>query len=609
LKIPGQPDIQLIPGFKVESEDQNFKIKFKKGAPELSGSGSIKITLPYEKEPLIFSGKIDFEDKSLKMSGDQQTPISKLFGIEGLIVDGCHADISWDASSFNPVPKSANITGKIHSGKSNLELKLDFSLDDKKKVNFGVTSVGNLFVKDFVQFWLNLIINDPKITAKVLPVTPDVKLEDVEFIAKWADKEEDRKLSLDVKKADIKFDEVAVAILSLIKDEKAKTEIKKYLNKFSITRAKAEYYKKGIRVESTTSINGKPVNLVLEGCKDETKGWYALFYIDVPEKWRVSELIPDFLNAKVLFPNLKIDSKDLDILELSESTLYISTIDMEKHDKIGKVVEGASFKGKAKFVGILGDISQKMALNDPLEMSGTFIPKVFGSELAIKIPTNLTIFPQSITVGGKTTDLIKGFQVDLTPFKLKMKIIDALPYVKLESDGGILVTVPFLKDKLDFFAKIALSARELALSGGQRNTMNDAFGVKGLGLHNCEIGLKWDFATSATIYGLPTGFIVEGGLESQKSTGKKCSLHIATSLGVSSTAAVDLKYTSSGTLFVKDFAEFWLDTIVKTPNKQSDEKFKKDFMKVLTDAKVTDWVFEDVFIKGAWAEDAKKGLY
>ncbi|KKP28588.1 MAG: hypothetical protein UR12_C0017G0016 [candidate division TM6 bacterium GW2011_GWF2_30_66] len=621
LKIDGK-DVKLIPGFKVDLMPQDFKIKFVKGLPEFKGEGGIKVFVPNEDTPLEFSSNISFEDKNLKISGDQKTKISKLFGVEGLVVDGCHADISWDASSINPIPKSVNVTGKIVSGKSDLKMDLSFSLEDKKP-NLGFNATGNLLVKDFASFWLNVIVKDKKIANYVTQFLPDFKLEDVIFTANWADKEEDRKLLLKVKKADIKLGEIA-KILIPSKDGQ-KSDIEKYLDKFSISSLSAEYYKKGIKVKGSTFVNNNPLDVLLEACKDDEKGWYSLFYLKSPDKWKVSDYIPDFLNAKTLFPNL--DPKILsqlekpDIFEFSESYFYISTADLKNHGKIGDLVQGVGFKGKAKFIGILDIMDKIFALKgEPLEITGDFrVPKVFGSKLAIKIPTTATIVPQSIVVNGKTQDLIKGFQIDLSPHEFAIKLIEDVPYVQLDATGGINVTVPFINEKLDFFSKIKFSGKQMSLSGGQKNKLENVLGVKGLGLDGCEIGLNWDFGVSgqwastigvatfgvgAIAVALPTGFIIEGGLSSQKpGSTKKCALNIKTDFSLNSTAGIDLKYESKGTLFARDFAEFWLDVMVKTPDKQNDKKFKEDFMK-----NVPDFTFEDVNIKGAWAKDADKEL-
>lgn len=405
---------------------------------------------------------------------------------------------------------------------------------------------------------------------------------------------------------DINLGQIAKLLIKSSGSEK--TDVEKYLEKIVIKTPVIRSVKNGLKLSGSISINNNPLEAFLEVSKD--KDWNVIFYIKAPKKWKLQDYFPEFFDLKKIFPQIDkslADKLTQGIFEFEEAYFYISTSELEKHPDCGAVVQGVGFKGKIKFVGLFDIFDKIFALNgEPVELEGKIkIPKFVGTEFSIKVPTSAPVIPESIKVQGKDVKLIPGFSIKLSPFEFSIKITDDIPVIK--ANGGITVkATTLLKDELDFRAGIDFSGTRIKLYGEQKNKITDTFGIKGLDLAGCKLGLTWDFvisgqlaAETAVIGGigalLPAGVIIEGGLASGKKDDKKSSLDAKIDMSVHGTKGIDFTWNSKGTLYAKDFAEFWLDVIAK------DAKNKDQFLK-----QVPPFEFEEVEIDGAWSTEDKK---
>jgi hypothetical protein len=570
LKIPGKPDVKLIPGFKVDLVKHKFYIKFiKKDLPEFKASGGIIVTLPYEKTPIEFKSNLDFADKKLKLSGEQVTKMSKLFGLEGFAADKCKVSIDWDFGSKNILPKSLNIEGELHSGKSKLKLeKFEIFSTVDKKIELKVLAKGSLYTKDFAKFWLDAILKDQKGIDKtaVLKLVPEIVLEDVTLDINWTDNKEERKIELRSNKMDVKLGTVIKGLLPA-----SAVGLESELNMYSLKKSVAKYYKEGFRISSTISVREKPIKTVLEIAKEDGK-WYSLFYIKSPDvkptaqeakeeskddaksadtslpvTWKLSEFFPDLK----LIPNMG----KMDLFEFKDSFFYVSTMDMTVNEKIGKVVKGAGFKGKAKFTGDLEFIDKIFdTKGEFFEVSGNITSKFTDSDFSLKLPKT-TIIPEVLKIPGQPDiKLIPGFKVDLSKQIFKLKFVKGLP--EFTGSGLITVKLPYEDKPVEFKTKLDFADKKLKISGKQKTKMDSLFGVKGFSAQDCKININWDFGTKNI---LPKTLRIRGKLQSGKSKLDLINFEVSSS----ENKKINLSVLAKGALDTKDFAKFWLDAIIK----------------------------------------------
>lgn len=456
-------------------------------------------------------------------------------------------------------------------------------------------------------------------------------------------------------------------IVGLLIDNKIfkNSDFEKYLSNYAIKKSIVSYANKGLKFKSTIKVNQKNLKTTLDLAKTEDKKWYALFAIESPDKWKVSELLPDlagYLDVSKIFPGI---AKDLlatlpkDIFEFEKSFLYVSTADIkeykrkvipekeEKEESItdtqtdessdtntGKssessqkvkkeeitvnIVKGVGFSGKAKPIGYINFMNDLFGLGDKaLDVKGNIkLPKFTDSDFEIKVPTTKSIIPESIKVNNVDVKLIPGFKVDLTQYEFSIKFVKGLPEFK--GVGGVKIYLPKeieekpieLASSFEFENKKdekdkSKDITKLVIKGTQKSTITNLFGLKGLGIEDCEVKIGWDAKTFKPI---PEILTITGKMKSGKSE-----LKLESSIEYKKEDKKDeknkdkeakkeqekkkkenplkAKIEASGKLDLKDLAEFWLNVIVK------DKKISDAVMKI-----VPAITFEDASIIASWGD-------
>jgi len=421
------------------------------------------------------------------------------------------------------------------------------------------------------------------VSGKLLKIAGPITKKAIELLEKLTEKQVDIKLS---------------EILSFLK---ITGPLKTYMDRFIITTPKIKVVGDGLSLEGKVAINNIPVSAFMEiGLKNKKP--YVIFYLQSPKKWLLSKMLPDIkLIPGKVGKELLAKFKVPDFVELEDSYLFISTVDMAKHPKLGKIYEGVGFKGKLRFIGIFEIVDKVLQLKGrPIAFEGEIkIPKLVGSFFEVSVPTEATLIPEKIRFKGKEIKFVPGFYATMAPFTLKILLTDIGP--DISGQVGVKVKLPFLKEVLEFFGELALMPERLTLSLGQKTKVSDLFGIKGLKADDWRLGLSWDFAiaselaaASAVIGGvlgvLPTGVTFKGGLVSGKSD-----IHVDSFLALDTTGGLELIYKAKGDLDLKDFVRFWLSQIVKKPDLVN---------KVIQ--KVPYVVMKDISLNAAWSHKEEK---
>jgi len=387
--------------------------------------------------------------------------------------------------------------------------------------------------------------------------------------------------------------------------------VRKYLDKFAIQTPELGLTDTGLHISGQLNIDKVTLKAFLEVGLTGKKV-YVIFYIQSPNKFRLSTLFPRAFTIAAFLKNLKIPEKKAnaiaskiqvpDLFELDDAYLYISTTEVPKHSKLDDVYQGIGFKGALTFIGILTVLDEIFSLKGrPVKASGKINYKVAGSFFEVEIPTQAKILPESLTFRGKKIRLIPGTSVRLAPAKLKITLADNF-VPSITGEGGFSIKFPFYKDPFEFFGGLTFAAQRLKIFGGQRTPIKNVFGLKDLHAEGLKVGFIWDLlvskdlvAMSAEIGGiaglLPVGVIFKGGLQSGKT---KIAADVDMSLH--GTRGLDIAAKAEGNIDLKDLAAFWLPIL-------KGRTVAKDMIRVTPPMKL-----QDVKLNIAWSEDKSMKL-
>ncbi|MFC1842877.1 hypothetical protein ACFLYU_04430 [Candidatus Dependentiae bacterium] len=243
IKIPAEPTIipeyyyvkgkkvTFIEGFKVTLAPQELGIVFTEGIPSLNATGGIKVDLPFVKETLEFYLGMKFAGTRLKLFGGQKTKLADLFGIKDLDVNALEIGLTWDflisaqlagatagaGVLLGLLPVGVIFKGGMQSGKSKLDIDADISLHATKGLDLYYNSLGSLYVKDFIKFWLGTLVKDPKAMEAFLKTVPPFVFEDIKLEAAWSE-EKGKKFEFSAGRVELIPDVPATAMIKISAD-------------------------------------------------------------------------------------------------------------------------------------------------------------------------------------------------------------------------------------------------------------------------------------------------------------------------------------------------------------------------------------------------------